>query len=184
MTLLERTSRRVALTAAGAVLLEQGRIAVEAAGAAIERTRRPGTQVGRLTVAVKPGTGTELLKKIIQRCARNPLVPEVHLLFGHPGGPACAVRQGAADVAILRASFDFVGDALTVAVFDAETFDDIFRDMVDANEEGAVVKDGKTLENYVFDDTTIECLLTTEAIAPSGAACLKLACRHHAALLP
>jgi DNA-binding transcriptional LysR family regulator len=38
--LLERTSRRVALTPAGAVLLEQGRIAVEAVGAAVERTRR------------------------------------------------------------------------------------------------------------------------------------------------
>lgn len=106
VTLLERTSRRVALTPAGAVLLEQGRIAVEAAAAAIERTRRQGTQAGRLTVAVKPGTGTELLKKIIQRCAEDPLVPEVHLLFGHPGGPAGAVRLGAADVAILRAPFD------------------------------------------------------------------------------
>jgi DNA-binding transcriptional LysR family regulator len=104
--LLERTSRRVALTPAGAVLLEQGRIAVEVAGAALERARRAGTQASRLSVAIKPGTGTELLRKIIQRCARDPLVPEVHLLFGHPGGPAAAVRRGAADVAILRAPFD------------------------------------------------------------------------------
>jgi len=104
--LLERTSRRVTLTAAGSVLLEQGRIAVEAAAAAVERTRRAGTQPGRLTVAVKPGTGTDLLQQIIQRCARDPQVPEVHLLFGHPGGPAAAVRGGAADVAILRAPFD------------------------------------------------------------------------------
>jgi DNA-binding transcriptional LysR family regulator len=104
--LLERTSRRVTLTPAGTVLLEQGRIAVEAAGAAVERTRRAGTQPGRLTVAVKPGTGTDLLQKIIQRCAQDPQVPQVHLLFGHPGGPAAAVRAGAADVAILRAPFD------------------------------------------------------------------------------
>src|SRR5208282_6395061 len=55
--LLERTSRRVTLTPAGAVLLEQGRIAVESLGAAIERVRRKGTQADRLTVAVKPGTG-------------------------------------------------------------------------------------------------------------------------------
>ena len=33
-------------------------------------------------------------------------MPQVHLLFGHPGGPAAAVRGGAADVAILRAPFD------------------------------------------------------------------------------
>src|SRR6202162_3140017 len=58
VTLLERTSRRVTLTAAGAVLLEQGRIAVEAAAAAAERARRTGTQPDRLTVAVKPGAGT------------------------------------------------------------------------------------------------------------------------------
>jgi DNA-binding transcriptional LysR family regulator len=104
--LLERTSRRVTLTPAGAILLEQGRIAVEAAGAAVERARRADTQPGRLTVAVKPGTGTDLLQKIMQRCAEDPQVPEIHLLFGYLGGPAAAVRVGAADVAILRAPFD------------------------------------------------------------------------------
>jgi DNA-binding transcriptional LysR family regulator len=88
------------------VLLEQGRTAVEGAGAAIERARRTGTQAGRLTVAVKPGTSTDLLKKIIQAYAKDPRIPQVHLLFGHPGGPAAAVRGGAADVAILRAPFD------------------------------------------------------------------------------
>jgi DNA-binding transcriptional LysR family regulator len=106
VTLLERTSRRVALTPAGTVLLEQGRIAVEAVGAAAGRARRAGTQPGRLTVAVKPGTGTSLLRQILQRCAGDPLIPEVHVLFGHPGGPAAAVRGGAADAAILRAPFD------------------------------------------------------------------------------
>ena len=104
--LLERTSRRVTLTPAGAVLLEQGRIAVEGVGAAIQRARRKGTQADRLTVAVKPGTSTDLLKKIMQACAQDPRLPQVHLLFGHPGGPAAAVRGGAADVAILRAPFD------------------------------------------------------------------------------
>src|SRR5580693_5332498 len=106
VTLFERTSRRVTLTPAGVVLLEQGRIAVEAAGAAVERARRTGTQAGRLTVAVKPGAGTELVKKIMQRCTQDRRMPEVHILFGHPGGPAAAVRGGAADVAILRAPFD------------------------------------------------------------------------------
>jgi DNA-binding transcriptional LysR family regulator len=106
VTLLERTSRRVTLTPAGAVLLEQGRIAVEAVSAAAERARRQGTQPGRLTVAVKPGTGTGLLKRIMERCATDPLIPQVHVMFGHPGGPAAAVRAGAADAAILRAPFD------------------------------------------------------------------------------
>ena len=104
--LLERTSRRVALTSAGAVLLEQGRIAVEAAGAAVERTRRAGTKPGRLNVAIKPGTGTDLVRKIMRRCARDPWMPRLHIVFGYPGGPAAAVRGGTADVAILRAPFD------------------------------------------------------------------------------
>ena len=63
---------------------------------------------------------------------------------------------------------------LTVHAIASETF----RDMVDTNEEGTVARDEKTLENYVFDDATIESLLTTEAIAPSGAACLTLAMQH------
>lgn len=104
VTLLERTSRRVTLTPAGATLLEQGRIAVEATEAAAERTRRQGAQPDHLTVAVKPGTA--LLQQIIEDCTDNPLVPEIRVLFGHPGGPAAAIRQGAADAAILRAPFD------------------------------------------------------------------------------
>ena len=104
--LLERTSRRVTLTPAGAVLLEQGRLAIEAADAAVNRARRAGTEPRRLTVAVKPGTGTELIQRIIQRYATDPRMPPVHALFGQAGGPAAAVRGGVADVAILRAPFD------------------------------------------------------------------------------
>jgi DNA-binding transcriptional LysR family regulator len=106
VSLLERTSRRVALTPAGSVLLEQGRIALGGVAAAIERARRAAARPDRLTVAVKPGAGTHLLREIIRRCAGNALVPEVNLLFGHPGGPAAAIRGGRADVAILRAPFD------------------------------------------------------------------------------
>lgn len=96
-----------------------------------------------------------------------------------------ARRGGRVKVHFLGISIDslnFVGDALTVAVFDADTFDDVFRDMVEINEEGTVARDGKTLENFVFDDETIDRLLDTEAIAPSGAACLTLARQHRDAL--
>jgi DNA-binding transcriptional LysR family regulator len=106
VTLLDRTSRRVTLTPAGATLLDQGRVAVEHVGAAVERTRRRGTRPDRLTVAVKAGGGTELIRNITQRGAREPGLPPVHLLFGHPGGPAAALRAGAADVAIVRSPFD------------------------------------------------------------------------------
>jgi len=56
--------------------------------------------------------------------------------------------------------------------------------MVEMHEEGTVARDGKTLENYVFDNATVERLLVTEAIAPSGAACLMLACQRREKLLP
>jgi hypothetical protein len=97
-----------------------------------------------------------------------------------------ARREGRIKVHYLGTGLDalnFVSDALTLAVFDAETFDDLFRDMVEVNEEGSIARDGKTLENFVFDDATIERLLATEAVAPSGAACLTLACQHRTALL-
>lgn len=104
--LLERTSRRVGLTPAGAVLAGQGRTALEALGAAVERARRRATQPDCLTVAVKAGGGTSLLKKITQLCAQDPQLPKVRLLFDYPGGSAAAVRTGAADAAILRTPFD------------------------------------------------------------------------------
>lgn len=106
VTLLERTSRRVTLTPAGAMLLAEGRSAVEGVGAAIARVRREGTGDGRLVVAVKPGAGTELLTKIMRRCGEDPRLPDARILFGHRGGAAAAVRTGAADLAVLRAPFD------------------------------------------------------------------------------
>jgi DNA-binding transcriptional LysR family regulator len=107
--LLERTSRRVSLTPAGAVLAGQGRIALEALGAAVERACRAAAQPDCLTVAVKSGGGTSLLQRLTQRCAQDPRLPRVRLLFDHPGGSAAAVRAGAADVAILRTPFDQLG---------------------------------------------------------------------------
>ena len=107
--LLERTSRQVTLTPAGEVLLEQGRIAVEGFGAAIERARRKGGHGDRLTVAVKAGGGTDLLRKVAQRCAQDPQMPEVHVLFGHYGEQVAALRDGTADVALLRTPFDARG---------------------------------------------------------------------------
>src|SRR5947208_1758596 len=50
--LLERTTRRVALTPAGEVLVDQARYALEAATAAVARTRRAGATRPRLAVAV------------------------------------------------------------------------------------------------------------------------------------
>ncbi|MBO2449040.1 helix-turn-helix transcriptional regulator [Actinomadura barringtoniae] len=80
-------------------------------------------------------------------------------------------------------ALNMVGDVFTVAVFDADVFDDIFRDLVEDNEEGSVASSGNNREHFAFDEQTITHLLENEPIAPSGAACLTLAWHHRSVLL-
>jgi DNA-binding transcriptional LysR family regulator len=107
--LLDRPSRRVVLTPAGAMLLAEGRAAVENLGAVVQRVRRHATSGEFLTVVVKAGDGTGLVRQIARRCAADPQVPEVRIVFSRPGDMTAAVRGGAADAAILRAPFDSRG---------------------------------------------------------------------------
>ncbi|WP_165449388.1 helix-turn-helix domain-containing protein [Krasilnikovia cinnamomea] len=67
-------------------------------------------------------------------------------------------------------SLNYVGDVLTLAVFDSDVFDAIFDGMVDQNDEGDV-----DTEEYNFTPEAMRRLLDTQPIAPSGAACLHLA---------
>jgi hypothetical protein len=80
-------------------------------------------------------------------------------------------------------ALNFVGDILTVAVFDADVFDEIFSGLVETNDEGTVTGHGSGSEQFTFDNATIDRLLTTEAMAPSGAACLSLAWQHRKFLI-
>ena len=97
-----------------------------------------------------------------------------------------AARQaGKIRVYCLGAGIDalnFVGDLFTVAVFDADVFDEVFDELVELNEEGTVAS-GPDRQQFTFGDSTIYDLLTTEPMAPSGAACLYLAWQHQALLL-
>jgi hypothetical protein len=70
-------------------------------------------------------------------------------------------------------ALNYVGDVLTVAVFDADVFDSLFGDMVDQNDEGEVDS-----EEFTFDSDTVRRVLDNEPVAPSGAACLHLALQH------
>ncbi|GAB3818022.1 helix-turn-helix domain-containing protein [Micromonospora zhanjiangensis] len=92
-----------------------------------------------------------------------------------------ARRAGHIRVFALGAGVDalnYVGDLLTVAVFEASTFDSLFGEMVDENDEGEV-----DAEEFSFDGPTIHRLLTSESMAPSGAACLHLAWEHREVIL-
>lgn len=92
-----------------------------------------------------------------------------------------ARRNGEITVYCLGLGIDalnYVGDLLTVAVFEASTFDTVFRDMVDRNDEGEV-----EAQEFTFDAETVDHLLREVPMAPSGAACLRLAWQHRARIL-
>jgi DNA-binding transcriptional LysR family regulator len=101
--LLERTSRRAELTAAGAVLLEEARTALGALDTMVERVRRAGS---RLVVAVRPGTGAGVLAEVVRRHERDTGV-RVDVVFRHD--QPRAVREGVADVALVCAGEDLTG---------------------------------------------------------------------------
>lgn len=70
--LLERSSRHVALTATGETLLHHGRHALNAVGAAAEKTRRAGDQPDHLRLVIKPGGDANLLSGILAAYAGRP----------------------------------------------------------------------------------------------------------------
>ncbi|OPC80016.1 hypothetical protein B4N89_02800 [Embleya scabrispora] len=116
--LLERTTRQVRLTSAGRVLLDQARIAVDAVHAAARRARRAGQPTPRLVVAVKPGGDAGLLREILAayRGAGAQLPPPEVVVAGS-GEPIAMLRDGRADVALLRSPFDGRGlDSQTLVV--------------------------------------------------------------------
>ncbi|WP_422747032.1 LysR family transcriptional regulator [Micromonospora sp. WMMD1219] len=109
VTLLERDSRSVALTAAGAVLLREGRAALDAVDAADRRTRRAGQAVNGgpgLVLATKAGASSELLPKLLDAYAAEPDAVPVEVLLCGIGEQERLLRDGRADVALLHLPFD------------------------------------------------------------------------------
>jgi hypothetical protein len=69
------------------------------------------------------------------------------------------------------------GEILTVAVFDADTYDTLFAGMVDVNTEGTVVKTGRAhpTPHLPFTEHVVGELLDSGRLAPAAAGCLMLA---------
>ncbi|WP_399880216.1 LysR family transcriptional regulator [Streptomyces sp. BBFR51] len=106
VTLVERSSRHVALTLAGEALQYHGRHALLAVGAAAEKARRAGERETRLRLVIKPGGDADLLSGILAAYSRLPDARQVDILFGGATDRADHVRDGRADVALLYVPFD------------------------------------------------------------------------------
>jgi DNA-binding transcriptional LysR family regulator len=104
VTLLERTSRAVALTEAGRVLTREARVALDALSAAALRTQRAGIREPRLVLAMKPGGDGGLLPAILAEYERQPEVLPVEVAFD--ADSARSLREGRADAALLYAPPD------------------------------------------------------------------------------
>ena len=107
--LLERGSRGVTLTEAGAVLLREARAALDAVEAAERRTRRTArTATARpaVVLAAKAGASGELLAKLLDAYAAEPGAVAVDVLLCGPGEQAQMLRDGRADAALLHRPFD------------------------------------------------------------------------------
>ena len=107
--LLDRTSRTVALTEAGSVLLVEGRAALDAVDAAERRTRRAAlsaTGCPGLALVTKAGASSELLAELLAAYAAEPGAVPVEVILCGPAEQARLLREGRADVALLHRPFD------------------------------------------------------------------------------
>ncbi|MEW2079682.1 LysR substrate-binding domain-containing protein [Streptomyces sp. NPDC013433] len=106
---MERGSRRVALTEAGAVLLRESRTVLDAASAAARRTRRAGRADPRLVLVIKPGGDGGLLPAILDAYQAEPGALPVELVCSF-GEREILLREGRADAALLhRPHHDLTG---------------------------------------------------------------------------
>jgi DNA-binding transcriptional LysR family regulator len=106
--LLERTTRQVTLTAAGAALLQDAPRILTAADAAVMRAKQAAAARPRLVVALKPGGDGGLLREIFA-AYQSPDLPPLEVTIVSGAGPSALVRSGSADVALLRSPFQRAG---------------------------------------------------------------------------
>jgi DNA-binding transcriptional LysR family regulator len=108
--LVERTTRHVALTSAGTVLLQQSRTALDAVAAAGRRAQRAGDLSTPLSLAVKPSGDVAPLRALLDAyAASDPRLPAVEVEVCGFGELAGLLRDGRADVALLRTPFTKTG---------------------------------------------------------------------------
>jgi DNA-binding transcriptional LysR family regulator len=113
VSLLVRSTRHVSLTPAGEVLLEQAGLVMESMRTAVRRTRRAG-EAARLRVSTKPGADVGIVRRIVDRYHADhpgldhavPALPRAAIVIDGWATPETRLRDGDADVVILRTPFD------------------------------------------------------------------------------
>ncbi|HEY3906273.1 MAG TPA: hypothetical protein VGM14_20350 [Streptosporangiaceae bacterium] len=73
-------------------------------------------------------------------------------------------------------------DMLTVAVIDADLFDEVFANLVAVNSEGRIINDTATT-GFAFTESSVHRFSTREPMQAAGAAILRLAWKHQRSLL-
>jgi DNA-binding transcriptional LysR family regulator len=101
VSLLERTTRQVRLTAAGEVLLRDARTALDAIAAADRRTRHAGRAEPSLRLAFKADYDAGLLPQILAAYQREEAALPVEFVLGGRDEQMPALRDGRADVALV-----------------------------------------------------------------------------------
>jgi DNA-binding transcriptional LysR family regulator len=105
--LVHRTTRSVALTAEGEALLQHGRVALNAVGAAAHRARRAGSAALVLTAK---SSDALVASEIAARCAEmEPELAAPRVTISGWGEQTAMLREGRADAAIVRMPFDPAG---------------------------------------------------------------------------
>lgn len=104
--LFTRSSRHVALTPAGEVLLRHGRHALNAVSTAARRAQQAGDAHRHLRLVIKPGGDANLLSGVLAGYASQPDARRVDILFSSGTDRADCLRDGRADVGLLYAPFD------------------------------------------------------------------------------
>ena len=97
--LLNRSTRHVSLTAAGAVLAEEGPAALTSIEAMARRAQRAGVARSRLVLALKADSDAGLLPDALAEYESGGARPSPELLLGGWGDQARMLRDGRADVA-------------------------------------------------------------------------------------
>lgn len=131
----------------------------------------------------------DLWRNVMRECSEELLGAAEHGGDGQPvdytAGPIgeldAARRDGRVRIWYLGAALDapsLFGELLTVAVWDADFFDEWAADLVAENEEGTVVA-----EPLPFTEAVVGSVLSSGRMVPAGAGCLSLAWRHRATIL-